>query len=327
MANTTALRLVQMAKESTWGTAVNTAIAKMMVVTNFTVDPIIVNKPIRVIDGTTNPAQYNIQVARSGVATISGLCTPEYFPYILDSGFCAPIITGAGPFVYTFTAPTIATPMVINSRTLQFYDGNQCYLSNGSVVQSFDIMGAADDVWMYNSNWIAQNVLSGSVTASLANFTATPIPTASTVIKIDAIGGTVGTTTISATLIDFKLSVNNGNHLKPFLSGNLYPAAYGKGLFSASMVLTLEAGTNGVAELAAMLAGTGRLIELTGTNGTSTVKIQFAGDYTNVAPLWGDRNGNTTLQLTLVPRYDSATFASWLKIVCTSSTATLIANA
>lgn len=319
---TAALRKVQLGTEgATWGTAV-AATGILSAVEDFNWRAEVTNQQNRFLAGTLSPSQKVTQTYAQGSASITQAATPEDLLYVLDAGFNAASTAGANPYTWTHSAPT--TSQTITSRTLEFYDGTTCYEMDGALVNQFSISGALTDVWKVSSSWVGQSVTKTTVTGALNERTFTLIPTATTSVWIDDIGGTVGTTAVSATLIGFNLQVGTGVHLKTFMSGSVNPASYGKRELNGTLQLTLEANATGVGELDKFLAGTGRLIRIKGTNGTPYIQIDFAGDITNHDSAWGDRDGNTTLTLNLAGRYDSGAFANWLKITCNNAVSALV---
>ena len=318
MANTSALRKVQFGKEVTFGTSV-AATGVLSGVEDFRVQPQIINTPKMYLDGTQSPFLKNVQTWKWGSATISGAVSPEDILYVLDSAVNADVITGVGPWTHTFLAPVTTTVQATNIRTLEFYDGNQGYKLTSGYVPAFSISAALPDVWKFASTWAGQQVTAAAPTAALSNRVFAEIPTASTSIWIDDIGGTVGTTAVTATLIGFTLNVATAQHMKTFLNGTITPSARSYGRLNGDLTVTLEANATGVAEIGKYLAGTGRLIRIKGTSGANSVQFDFAGDYQAAPNLWDDRDGNTIITLKLAPRYDSGAFANWLKFVVTNA--------
>ncbi|WP_248418453.1 hypothetical protein, partial [Erwinia amylovora] len=83
-------------------------------------------------------------------------------------------------------------------------------------------------------------------------------------LYIDALGGTVGTTIKADTLISWSINYDSGAHLKQFQTGDTLPSALGYAKPAVTFSLTAEFNATGIAEVAAFLAGTGRLIRLEG---------------------------------------------------------------
>lgn len=320
-------RVLQFGREATYGTPVAAA-AILSGVEQFTWDPGITLMPMTFLDGTQTSNQKIIKVAEMPLAVVNGLYSAEDSIYWLDSAFNLGVITGAGPWTHVYSAPVTTAAQAVRSRTLEFYDGNQEYRMTSALVDQFTIAGDVNSLWKFSTNWFGAQIVAGTLTAALSTRAFNPFPTTSTSIWIDDIGGTIGTTAISATLISWSLQVQTGLHGKFFQNGTLLRSAKGINNLFGTLNLTLEAGANGVAEIGKLLAGTGRLIRIkSATTNTAFGQIDFCGAYTNNAALWGNRDGNTTLQLTLSNQLDTGAFANWLKITNQNSVSALVAAA
>ena len=311
-------RVLQFGRETTFGTLVP-ATAIMSGVEDFNWDPGIVMKMMTVLDGTQASNHKAIKIAESPVANVTGIFSPEDSLYWLDSGFNLGVVTGVGPYVNTYSAPVTTTAQATRSRTLEFYDGQQCYRLTSGLVNAFSIMGADNDIWKFSTSWFGTQITSGTLTAALSGRTWNGFPTNSTSVWVDDLGGTIGTTALAATLINWNLSVTTGIHGKFFQNGTLLQSAKGINNLVGTLTMTLEANASGVAEMAKLLSGTGRLVRLkSATVNTALAQIDFCGTYTKNSAAWGNRNGNTTLSLTLTSTMDTGAFANWLKIVITN---------
>lgn len=328
-----ALRVCQVGKESVWGTSVP-ATAVMGGIEDVTIKPMITNTQRRYLRGDYSPAHAVVQTDTRGKAMVSGDFTYEDLPMILNSaikGGVTGTVTDTSAYTYAFPFPLTASPAV-ESRTWEAYDGQQEYELTSGLVESFTLSGAAanDGVVKFVANIIGvaatKSTLTGALTARVVN----PLAAGNVKLYIDALGGTVGTTVKADTLIDWTFTYNTGLHLKKFQSGGLAPTLFGYGLPSAQLVVTAEFNSVAVAELDAHVAGTGRLYRILGEGGLAgsatakyTLDIQCAGDITDASDLWGDRDGNTTMQLTIKNRYDAGAFANWGKINVINKVVTL----
>ena len=313
-----AQRVVQFARETVYGTSV-AATAIMSGVEDFTFDPGIVMRPLTYMDGTQAMNQKMVKVAELPSCTIRGIYSPEDSLYWLDSGFNLGVVSGAGPYVNTYSAPVTTTAQAVRGRTLEFYDGQQEYEMSSGYVSAFTISGADTDVWRFTTNWFGVQLTASTITPALSMRTFNVFPTASTLVYVDDLGGTIGTTLSVATVISWELAVNTGLHGKVFQNGTLLRAAKGIDRLGGTLKLTLEANATGVTELGKLLSGTGRLVRIkSATVATALAQIDFCGVYVDGSGQWGNRDGNTTLSLTLASTLDTGAFANWLKIVNTN---------
>jgi len=319
---TTALTVVQFGKETTWGTA-TTATAIWSAIDAAKIKPIIVNTQRKYLTGTLYPAHAVARTHSSGQASLGGDFTFEDFIYVLLSGVKGAVTpTGATTAkTWTFPFPTTASGAV-EGRTLEFHDGQQEYELAGGVVESFSLVGDAanDGIVKFTSNWIGKGVTAGTKTASLAVRTYDLLPAAKMKLYVDDIAGTIGATQSVATLVSWSWDVKTGVHLKQFQDGAISPSTFGYAPPELTLKLTLEFNANGVTEMGKYIAGTGRLIKLYGEGALITgttyrsLDVQLAGDITDVGELWGDRDGNTIIEVTLKPRYDAGAFAQYAKV-------------
>lgn len=325
---TSALRVVQFGRESTYGTGVAAA-AIMSGVTEASFTPNAVNTMTRTLQGSFAPATSVTQTYRSASASIAGYLTPEDFIYILDSGVRGSISpSGAGPYLYTYNFPTTASPAT-RSRTLEFYDGQQAWEMPGGIVESFTITAESneDSFVMFESEWLGTDATSTTLTGSLTGRAFTLLPANNSTLYSDAIGGTVGSTAISSTLIGWSFECNTGQHTKKFMTGALTPDSRGYNVMDITLTLTLEYNASGDAFLDDFVAGTSRLLRLRTTGASSTqLTIDGAYSFQSVSEVWGDRDGNTTIEITAKPFYDS-TFANYVQMVVQNNVSAFVTNA
>lgn len=326
---TTALRTVQFGRETTWGTSV-AATAIMSGVMDVTARPRVVTVPLNTLTGSLAPATGSILTSRSAGATISGLYTPEDFIYIGDSAIRGSVTpTGSGPYVYTQAFGTTTTG-ALRSRTIEFYDGQQEWEMDGSLVESFKLSGEAgeDGFVEFESEWIGQDLTASTLTGSLSTRTYNAIPANSVRLYVDAYGGPIGSTELANTLISWEFAATTGIHLKKFGSATVTPDSYGYSKPEITLTLTLEYNANGDTQLDNHVAGTQQLFRLTGSGASSTaLSVDMAGIPTGEPELWGDRDGNTTITLEYTAVYDPGAFANYARIISTNNVSAFVTGA
>ena len=324
----TDLRVIQIGRESTWGTGVAAA-AILSGITDFTWNPGVTIMNKKYLAGNLAPATKSSVVRKEPTGKVMGDVTPEDLIYFLDSsvkGSVSP--SGAGPYVYTFTFPTTADP-AIRSRTWEFYDGSYAYELNGGIVNKMTFKGAdGTDNISFEAELIGTQLTQTTVTGSLSARSFTLLPSQSCSLYIDAAAGTIGSTAVSNTLIDWEYTFEMNHHLKFFKDGGL--VATGKGIASPTVSLktTFEYNATAHTQIGNYIAGTQQLFRITGTNPSSySVSWDMGGTITSIDDGWSDRDGNTTIGLTAEAVLDSGAFANYAKIIVTNGVSAFVTNA
>lgn len=326
---TSALRVIQIGRESAWGTGVAAA-AILAGVNDFKFNPGITTALRRYLAGSFAPANASALVRQQPTAKISGDVTPEDIIYLLDSCVKGSVVpTGANPYVYAFTLPTTASP-ALRSRTFEFYDGSQEWELYGGLINKIAFKGAdGSDVVSFEAELIGKQLTSSTVTGALSPRAFTTFPTAQSQLYIDAAAGTIGTTAVAATLIDWEYSIDMGLHVKFFQDGGVVASAFGYGVPKVMLKATYEYNASAQSELTAHVAGTPKLvrIKLNGS-GTNTAFLDIAGPATSIGDMFGDRDGNTIVEgVTYEARLDAGAFANYGAVTITNTIANFVTNA
>lgn len=326
-----AIRIAQVGKESTFKTSV-AATAKLMGITDLSVTPLVTNTQRRYLQGDYAPAHASIQTDKRGKAMLKGDFLFEDLPIFLLSAVKGGVTptTGTTDETWTFPFPLTASP-AIEPRTWEFYDGQQEYELAGGLVESFELSGEASDdgIVQFTANLISADCVKSTLTSSLSNRSVEGLPASKCSLYIDALGGTIGSTVKADTLISWKYGYKTGLHLKKFSSGGISPTAFGYGIPEVQLDVTAEFNAIAVAELDAYLANTGRLYRIEGLGSLitgaiyKTLRCDIGADIVEVGDLWGDRDGNTTVDLTLKSRLDTGSFANYGKITVINALATM----
>lgn len=308
-------RKFQFGQESTWGTAVaGTAILGG-----------VLDGSLRALDtvelpedlGRYGPGAVALEMMQNGAVSINAVASYEDLMYFTHGAFGSVSPTGAGPYVYAYSAPTSSAPTAQKS-TIEFGIGSSAYKLAGAVLTKFGIKGSAGKYWTASGEWMGKAV--STVTfASLSDRTWEGIRGADTTFHVDSWGGTIGTTAAATTLIDFELDVDTGRHMKYFM-GAIGPGDYGESRWSGSLKTTLEYNSTTKAYFDAMIAPAlvQRQLQIKATSGTKISTIQFAGTLDgNPIELFKDRDGNAIVELTWKGTYNS-TLGNWLKMSLTN---------
>jgi hypothetical protein len=181
-------------------------------------------------------------------------------------------------------------------------------------VPSFTISGVAGDALKITANWTGRQVVTQAFTTAATLPTVEEILFSKCVMYADAVGGTLGLTTQSNTLLNATLSVTTGLIPAFTADGQLYFSFVKTVPPSVSLNVTYEHDANSTAEKVFWKAGTARKLRLKfsgsayTTAGTAyshkTFMIDLAGKWSKFSPL-GDQNGNDVLTGTFAANYDA----------------------
>jgi hypothetical protein len=254
------------------------------------------------------------------MASINFADTPatfEQLPYVCEAGIKAigDGIINNSAYISDYKFPTTAV------NTLQYFtieggDNNQYQEMEYSFVRGFTLSGVAGESWMLGADWVGRQASNASVTGSAVP-AVEEILFSKTKLYIDAVGGTIGSTQVSDTLLDANITVNTGWIPVWTAEGNLYFSFSKMTAPEITMNVTMEYNTSAVAEVANWVAETPRLIRLevegsalaTAATGTATysnkvVEIDMAGKWEKFEPI-SDNDGNDTISAIFRARYNA----------------------
>ena len=242
---------------------------------------------------------------------LSMAATPATFEqllHILEAGIKT-VGTGAADGVgsgkvYAYTTPTTSVN-TIKTYTIETGDNQQAEEMEYSFVEKFTLSGERGKPVMMSADWMGRQVTDTTFTGSLSVPTVEEIITGKGAFYIDAVGGTVGTTAITGTLLAWELAVTTGWRGKWTVdAGQLYYNFhyFDRDSFEAELSLTFEHDATAVAQKALFRAGTPRLfrVQIPGsalaTNGTTysfkTLRIDAAAKYTEWSAIDADEGNN-----------------------------------
>lgn len=253
--------------------------------------------------------------------------TFEQIQHVLEAGMntATPTADGAGSgYVSSYLFPTTSTP-TIKSYTIEAGDDVQAREMEYSFVESFNLKGGSKDAWMLGSQWGGRQSSLCSFTADVAVPTVEEMVFGKSKLYIDAIGGTIGTTQISSTLINADLSVTTGLVAGPNGDGNLYFNALKLAKPSVSLQVTFIHNASSVAQIAAKDAETSKMLQLkvegsalttSGDYTVKTMKIDLYGYWSKFDAIGKDGAGNSIVVGTFEGRYNpTAATAGGITIV------------
>jgi len=315
----TAVKTIQLntTGESNWG-ATGAATRKVRGVTDATLK---IASALEVIPslGWYGPSPEAEESAQSGEGSIDMIASYEELTRIFNGVFtaiAASTTTSGAPYGYPYTAPVLST-QASYTYTLEYGTTGACYRAPGSIINSLTIRGAAGGLWELTADILAKQIVASSSGLSSGTILEriNPIRMADTKLYVDAFStGTMGGTTMAATLIDFELTINPNRHLKTF-AGSVNPSSWGDGKWESTLRLTAEYNASAKALVNELLGSTGavvkRQIRIGALEGTScsvkSVNLDFWGVKTEGETLFGDRDGNMTVELNWVGLYSTGT--------------------
>lgn len=269
-----------------------------------------------------------------GYVTLPFQANFEDIAYLLDAGVKAvatPVTdTNGSGKIYTFAFPT-TTANTIGTYTIESADGQQEYEMPYSFVDEFSFSGSGGNPIEANFNLFGRTVAKDTATGSVALATADVINFGKGKLYIDAVSGTMGTTQVSCSWLDFTLNVKTGWMPMFTGDGNLYFCDLINVGPEITLDFTLEHDTAGEARYDDFVAQTARQVRMVfegpalTTAGTTytykTLKIDLVGKIEKAGPITS-RDGNNVMPLTMRCAYD-ATAAKFAEITVVNEVAGL----
>lgn len=323
MASLKDLLQVQVGKQTVIATAV-AATAKLMGVTDCQFTPINDALRLKEIRGSLAPS-YNAVLTKIGATgKLSLYGSYQDINYAIESLLGTITPSGANPYIRAVTAP-VGTVPVPRIQTLIWGDGTNCYKATGMLITKITLKGASNAPLMLDCDWIAYSVTPGTL-AGLSDRTITVAMSQDALLYVDAWGGTIGTTALTAIAWDFTLEIDSKRALDWFL-GALGPGNYHEGTdYDGSLDLNLELQTGSKAFLDEMIGGTvvhQRQVRIKFTTGaTAITQLDFAGSAEKAPAIFDYRDGVVGIKVSYGATYNT-TLANWFAYSNTNAVATL----
>jgi hypothetical protein len=194
----------------------------------------------------------------------------------------------------------------------------------GGVVQELNVKIETNKAWNFSSKLIGKTVADGSL-AALSDRSQTPIHANETIMYIDAVGGTIGTTAITSILFSADISIKNNAGLVAGVS-SLYPATYAEGKSEATLKMKMAVDATTAGYLTSIMGTTllQKLIRIKATTGSSQIaQFDFGATFTKAPKINSDQDGISTFEFEAKAVYNS-TLGNWMKASVTNSIATMV---
>jgi hypothetical protein len=222
---------------------------------------------------------------------------------------------GEGDYLWTFAAPQTGAE-TLDSITLEVGDDQEGYEMAYGMLRSLRITGDCETGEVHVSgDLFADEIIQTTVTAGQTPPTVELCNAKLATIDIDSTWAGLGTTPLTAALVNFDILINGGGHPKFVGSAQRKFDTHGQGAIGVEATFTFER-IAGVAteELlyrpATGYAVTARFVRLTitgtqiGAGDPRTLVIDMAGIWDSWHTLGADREGNTLDVAKLVAGYD-----------------------
>jgi hypothetical protein len=310
-----ALRKIQLGRESTVGTAVaaTTIWRGPGVGLEDQLELTFAQEDVGYLSGTDRTYIAKLLAA---IAFDETEATFEQLPHILEAGVRTdtPAQDGTGSgYIYEYIFPTTAQN-TIKTYTIEAGDNQQAEEMAHAFVSEFKLAGKAGEALKMSATWLGRQATNTTFTGALTPVTVEEILASKGALYIDAVGGTIGSTQVTNTLLDTELTVKTGWVPVFTHDGELYFSGIKNTGPEVLLKLTYEHNSSAVTEKTAWRNQTPRQMRLLytggalGTPGTAhsnkKLIIDIAGKYEKFDVL-GEQNGNDVLTCTLRGRYNA----------------------
>ena len=231
--------------------------------------------------------------------------TFEQVTHLLEAGILTATPTGSGPYTRAYSLP-LSTARTVKTYTLEA--GNVLAPADNMeipycFVSEMELSGKVDEAWMMSATWLGQRWMSSTLTAALSVPAVEPALFGKTRFYVDDSGGTIGTTQISAMLLEATIKIETGIQFVPMGNGNLYPTEHKfvkpAGTFTLAYELEETSSVSFVAaERAKWQAGAGRLIRLDtpGSSASRNFRMDFYAIYDKFGA-YENSDGNVSVKV------------------------------
>lgn len=270
-----------------------------------------------------------------GVLTMDPVAASfQQLPYVLEAGI-KKVGTGTADGVgsdYIYDYPfSQATQNTLQSYELKAGDDQQAENMLYGLVTNFTLEGKFDGAVMVGAEWVGRTVATDTFD-SLSLVAIEPIVAAKGALFIDADSGTFGTTAVTGTLLDWKVSARTG--VTPIFTadnGQLYFQTHKIVEPEVLLDVTFEHDGSATTEKSNWRNQVKRLIQIKVEGSAFTTGGTTYSNYTLIINLPGfwqtfaamtDQDGNNTVKATFKSKYN-ATAAQGPQIIVVNETAAL----
>jgi len=312
----THLRRIQLGQQTTFSTPV----AATSILRGVTDGSITLNHNDAVVEELGRSVSDLVVVSqRHAEGEVELQCTYEDILYGLF-GLFGPVSQIGGSRTFNAPLTSYAAPQIY---TVEYGATGAEYRVVGGIVSEWTLSYEANAGVMESWSLIGRSVQANALTGSLPTRNVTPVLSRHASWFVDPIGTAHGTTAVPGTVIEAELTINTNRHLKMFEGAQ--PLDWGEGRWEAQLTLTAEFNATAKAWVDALLTNrVARNIraEFIETASTRELRIDFVGLIAEPVELFGDRDGNMTVELTFNALV-AGPLNNWLQIRTINGVATL----
>lgn len=271
--------------------------------------------------GVIGPAPMSVLGARSAEMSIEIQATYEDILYGLRGLFGPVTPTGSGPYTWTHNAPVSSAPNA-QVYTIEYGMAGAEYRIVGGVISEWTLSASAGEGLRESWSVVGREMQANALTSGLPLRAVNAISAVHGGLWIDPTSNAHGTTQINATLIESELTIATNRHVKHFDA--MLPGDWGDGRWEVTLRLMLEWNASSKALVDSLIAGVvERHIRLRWQQSAGlSLRIDFAGALTSQPEIFGERDGNATVELEFSGLYTSG-LANWMQAVVVNGVATL----
>jgi hypothetical protein len=235
-------------------------------------------------------------------------------------GLFGPVAPSGGSRTFNAPITAYAAPQIY---TMEYGTTGAEYRVVGSIIREWTLRYEANAGVTESWSFIGRSVQATAMTGSLPTRIVTPVLSRHASWFVDPTGTAHGTTAIPGTVIEAELSINTNRHLKMFEGAQ--PLDWGEGRWEAQLTITAEFNSTAKAWVDALM--TNRIArniraEFVEIANTRELRIDFVGLLSEPVELFGDRDGNMTVELTFKALV-AGPLNNWLQIRTINGIATL----
>lgn len=239
--------------------------------------------------------------------------------YVLQGVFGAPVTTGsADPFTHTWAAPALTALPAPQIYTVEYGTTGAEYRAVGTLIGEFTLTSTAGESVSCEASLVAREIQANAMTTGLSPRAVDALSHVHAGLWIDPQTSAYGTTAFTASLIRAEWMVNTGRHMKLF-AGSRNPQDWGDARWESTVTLELEYTTSpAVKALVDSLLSNEilRRIRLRWQLSASrSLTVDFFGTLVENPSLFGDRDGNMTVELVFSATVDTVSGVDrWVRV-------------
>lgn len=250
---------------------------------------------------------FTLGASETGGTVVMPLSASEIIELLLMTVKGSVTPTGAGTAkLWTFTPSA-----TLDAATVEWHDGDNAWEAAGCYGNGITIAGNVNDMVTVTTELFGMSLVGTTMTGALSERVPDFIEGWETKLYVDSFGGTVGSTQVAGTLINWSIQIQNGLGRKYFADNTQDAGAIVTGELAVNATLTFEASASAAdTEFSNWGAATKRLVrimfgdnEVIDGSDKKFVTVDIPGAW-DAFDLGGTEAGTRTYQLGLQYVYD-----------------------